>query len=494
MKRLLVFGLDGASLPILKGYIQRHPGGFFDKVERHGTANELISTLPYFTAPAWSTFATGLDPSRHGMFHWRGRYSMAQRARPLISSAHVREATIWSYLSRLEHRVSVTNFPMEFPAPAIFGRYICGTLAPESETRTSWPPTLIDKVRTAIPDFLFEMTKGLSHVDKPQQLVEHILKVGRNHYDAMLQFGDVQSSDFALHVVTITDRMQHFLWDCLDHTHPNFNETRAALGNPVDEVYAEAESVLEELWASGRWNNLLIVSDHGMGPSLVAFHVDRWLIEQGYATARESGEVDVERSLAYSGDEPECAIYVNRQDRDGTGIAADDYSGFVERLSQSLLLARQPESGLAAVTRVHRADAIHAGPFVRLAPDVILEPAEGVHPRPGPAPSNFSAATRLFAAHRRAGLFIGYGDGFVPGGASAQPLHIRDCFPLMCALMGAPIPDGLDGRFAGELLTPEYASCPVDKRMRWHDQVGPEVALQSDNAELLERMRELGYA
>ena len=55
MKRLLVFGLDGASLPILKGYIQRHPGGFFDKVVQAGTANELASTLPYFTAPAWST-------------------------------------------------------------------------------------------------------------------------------------------------------------------------------------------------------------------------------------------------------------------------------------------------------------------------------------------------------------------------------------------------------------------------------------------------------
>lgn len=496
MKKLLVYGLDGATFTVLNAYARANPGGLFSRLLAEGHTRVLTSTMPYFTAPAWSTFMTGLSPGHHGMYHWRGRFNRERGERPLISSRHVNEATFWSYCQQNGGRVSVSNYPMQYPAPPTDGRYICGTLAPEDAPSTTWPPELVKLLRADRPDYRFEMNKGLSYLDRPQELYEHIMEIGRGHVGAMEKFGAAESVDLFVHVVTITDRMQHFFWHCFDERHPGFaGAPRPVEGNQLFDAYALAEQALARLWGQGRWDNLMVVSDHGMGPSTVSFHADAWLASRGYAVFGADGRVDVPASLAYSGEEPECSIYVNRQGRDGAGAEDGRYPELVEQLRRELLELTLPDSGRPAFKRAYTQAELYEGPAAGLGPDLVLVPEDGVHPRPGRAEKVFDNATRLYAGHRPEGIFIGHGSDFKrsPLEEARTSFGIDAMFPLMCALMGLPVPSGLAAPIPEELLgglsePPEY-----DDALDWRQQVEGEPEYQESAPDILARLAELGY-
>jgi predicted AlkP superfamily phosphohydrolase/phosphomutase len=497
MKKLLVFGLDGVPLGVLEAYARAHPDGLFAAWLQRGHVRTLLATLPCFTAPSWTTFMTGLDPGHHGLYHWRGRHSMESGRRPLLSSEHLAEASFWWYCQQHGRRVSVSNFPMEYPAPPTDGRYICGTLAPESAPNVTWPPRLIDELRAAIPGYRFEMDKGLSYVDRPAELRAHILEVGQGHALALKQFADARTVDLLVHVVTVTDRMEHFFWHCFDAGHPDHaSSPRDLVGNPIFEACALAEDALRDMWEQGGWDNVVVLSDHGMGPSFTSFHTDAWLVENGFAALGDDGDVAVSASLAYSGEEPECAIYVNRLGRDGVGVDDASYDDLVARLVGALTDLRLPGTGAPAFEEVLPQRRLYAGIAAEIGPDLVLVPAPGVHPRPGPAPRVFDRSTRLVGGHRRAGLFLGFGADFAPrpSAATGAPLHMRDMFPLLCALMELPIPAGLSGMVPSDCLARSTAAPVHDPTWDWRRQVRELPRAQSaESAPLLARLAELGY-
>ena len=266
MNKVFVLGIDGGTFTVLNEYIKRNPQGLYARWMQDGFVRTLNSTKPYFTAPAWTTFMTGLNPGEHGIYHWRARYKQHWECRPLLSTAHLANCSLWSYLQQEGARISISNFPMEYPAPPTAGRYICGTLAQEDAENTSWPKQLIGRVRESFPDYRFEMNKGISYLDRLDELRYHILTMGQEHAVAFDEFCDWQSADFAFHTVTATDRMQHFFWQCLDES----GTSSVAIGevkdaNPIFESYRIGEALLEKVWSSGRFDSFLIVSDHGAG-------------------------------------------------------------------------------------------------------------------------------------------------------------------------------------------------------------------------------------
>ncbi len=497
MKKTLVWGLDGVSVKLFKGYTEAHPGGLFEKIFQDGIVRELTSTMPYFTAPAWTTFATGLQPGIHGNFHWRARYSKKEGNRPLVSSRHLQEATFWSYFQHFGGAVSVTNFPMEYPAPPVNGRYICGTLAPENAEEVSWPKAMMQHIKTKYPEYRFEMNKGLSYMDRPKELWDHIYQVGKHHLDAMMEYGNPFKADLLVHIVTITDRAEHFFWNLYDETHPDYDPAlKAAIGNPVFDTMKLAEDYLDKLWQSNRWDNLIVVSDHGMDASKTSFHTDNWLLEKGYLKADSNRRVLMEESMAYSGEEPECSVYVNRKDRDACGLETSEYDAFIQKLRTELLAVRNPANRQLVFADVLFGKDIYHGPAAHLGPDLILLPSEGVHPRNGlTTPDIHGTATRLYANHRPDGIFMGYGKDIRPSARSEQnaALHIQDMFPLLCLLCDLPIPADLSGSIPENVGQYIDLVAKEDPEWDWPSQVKGLPTFQDFNPQIIERLSELGY-
>ncbi len=351
MPKLLIYGLDGISPDTLRTYANANKKGYFYNFFKRGIFGDLASTLPHFTAPAWLSFATGLNPGGHGVFHWRLPYDPVERKRPLLSTSHLTNATFWALAKNQGLKVRFSNFPMQYPAPPTFGKYICGTLATEDAVDATWPPHLMDEVRKKNPGFRFEMDKGVSYLNKPKELKNHVLEILRAHDEVFLDHLCGPENDLVFHVNTITDRVQHFFWNYHDLGHPLKPLSLGYIGNPVEEVLSSAEARLAEAVSRQKPDDVLILSDHGMGPSYRTFHTDAWLAKHDFLHFR-GAKVLVDTSMAYSGEEPECAIFLGPSLRGPRGSVSKKKK-ILAQIRTLLVAFKDPSSVQRVFKNVH---------------------------------------------------------------------------------------------------------------------------------------------
>src|SRR5439155_706875 len=70
-RRVLVIGLDGATFRTLGPWAARGEMPELARLMAAGCHGELRSTFPPLTPPAWSSFMTGKNPGKHGVFSFR---------------------------------------------------------------------------------------------------------------------------------------------------------------------------------------------------------------------------------------------------------------------------------------------------------------------------------------------------------------------------------------------------------------------------------------
>jgi predicted AlkP superfamily phosphohydrolase/phosphomutase len=144
--RHLVLGLDGADLDLVRAFgAARLPS--LHALMARGAFAHLESVQPPATLPNWTTFLTGLDPGRHGVFDFTTR----RGHRVLFTAGTVREApTIFARLDRLGLRCASLFFPATWPPERLeHGVFVSGWDAPvafEADRSFVWPPALHDRI------------------------------------------------------------------------------------------------------------------------------------------------------------------------------------------------------------------------------------------------------------------------------------------------------------------------------------------------------------
>ena len=97
-KKLLVIGLDGASFNVLDRLIEKGLLPNIAKLIRDGDRADLETTFPPITSSAWSSFMTGKNPGKHGIFEFMKRDHDSRRE--LAVNASFRQVpAIWDLLS-----------------------------------------------------------------------------------------------------------------------------------------------------------------------------------------------------------------------------------------------------------------------------------------------------------------------------------------------------------------------------------------------------------
>ena len=97
--RALVIGLDGATFDLLVPMAERGWLPNIGRAMQQGAAGVLRSTIPPLTAPAWSSFQTGLTPGRHGVFSFQRRLDHSLE-REFVNSTAVHGPRLWHWLER----------------------------------------------------------------------------------------------------------------------------------------------------------------------------------------------------------------------------------------------------------------------------------------------------------------------------------------------------------------------------------------------------------
>ena len=174
VRKVVILGLDGLDPDRCELLMDRGDLPHLSRLRTEGTYRRLGTSMPALSPVAWSTFATGVDPSRHGIFDFIARDP--RNYAPLLSSSEVwgrtrmvgvgpfkipiskggvrglrKSRTFWSVLSAHGVRSSVLRVPITFPVEKIDGVMIAGMCVPDLRgTQGSF--TYITSDRAEAPD------------------------------------------------------------------------------------------------------------------------------------------------------------------------------------------------------------------------------------------------------------------------------------------------------------------------------------------------------
>jgi predicted AlkP superfamily phosphohydrolase/phosphomutase len=425
---IAIIGLDGATWDLAEPFLEAGDMPVLAALRRSGAHGVLRSTIPPVTFPAWSSFMTGTNPGKHGIFDFTrrvlGTYEVA-----FVGSRDRRRPTMWKLLSDAGQRVAVVGVPTTYPPEPLNGVMVGGFDSPvatgidgsfvhprafyDEMTRAVGPYTITDFQELMIgPGWHADaLPKIFAAVERKRDLARYVLR--RERWDCfMMLFGEA-------------DTASHHFWMFADPRSPRFDAAGARrFGSALRDVYRRLDdalgAILAELPADA---TVLVASDHGFGGAgTTVLHLNRWLADHGWlefrggrrelgarlargvrraalallprgmqerlvrrggrALARrlESwsrfGAIDMARTRAFSEElnyAPSIWLNVRGRDPDGQVSPGAEYDALVDELQTALLAWRHPGSGIPIVARVHRRDEIYAGAHVDLAPDLVLE-------------------------------------------------------------------------------------------------------------------------
>ncbi len=169
MHRLIIFGVDGGTLEIVRPLAAKGLLPNFARVMEQGVAAELDSTFPPMTFPAFTTFMTGKNPGGHGVFDFfervPGRYGVR-----FVNANSRRSRTLWRMLSQAGRRVAVIGFPVTYPPEPINGLMISGFDAPgigAKADRTCFYPTgFYDELRREVGEYVITPTVDMLRAEE----------------------------------------------------------------------------------------------------------------------------------------------------------------------------------------------------------------------------------------------------------------------------------------------------------------------------------------
>lgn len=489
-RSLLVIGLDGATFDLLEPWAAAGELPTFQHLLREGAWGRLRTVPNTDTAPAWVSFATGLGPANHGLFHELDWDAGRRTLRPVRGGDRL-GAAIWGRASAAGRRVVAINVPFSYPAEPINGVMIAGIDAPGPRAPgLCQPPGFLQRLERAAGPYRID--SAISQAIKsgqPDVGLASAYAVAALHTAALrLALAD-GPCDLAILVYSVPDEMQHFFW----------RQMRAGRGpqrHAIRDGYRFIDRTLGELLAErGPGTTLIVFSDHGFGPICATPELlAGWLrahgflrdlpparrpwpqqIAQGaYGVLRQTlGEpakqalrralpalrdrvesdvrfagIDWSASRAFVGSSP-WEIWINTRGREpnGTVNPGPEYDRVCDELLAALRAWRDPQ-GRPRVRAAYRREEVYTGQLLHLAPDITIEWDVAAAPDPESLPGNMS---RFDADHQPEGVLLAYGPGIAPG-RHIQGARLVDLAPTIMHLLG--IADGLpsDGRVLTEIF------------------------------------------
>lgn len=549
--KLLVIGLDGASFNVLDPLIEKSYLPNIAKLIAGGARADLETTFPPITAVAWSSFMTGKNPGKHGIFEFVRRDHHSKRE--LAVNASFRQGrAIWDLLSDAGKRVVVHNFPCTYPPHEINGLMIADFMTPRGRRDFTYPVSLLKEIEEEFGSYRLHLSQTYAQgnveavldelfdeLEYKAKVTEHLMT--RYEWDAFFQY------------FWGTDRIQHELWHIIDEAHPRHNEEEARrYRDRVYDYFKRVDEIVGRLIELAGSNPLvLIASDHGFGPVHKYCSLNIWLLQEGFLKLKSDAMTRAKKLMFSLGLTPELAfklvkkipvgrlrpargvssqpraskllskfflsfndvdwgsskafskgnygqIYVNLEGREPNGVVSkDEYEAVRDEIIERLRALADPLTGKPWVGQVFRREDIYNGPLVEDAPDIAFLPADMRHLPLGNADFTSNKfmvdAFGISGCHRMNGVLIAHGEAIKP--ASTIEAGIYDIAPTLLYLLDQNIPDDMDGRVLTDAISEEFLNANSirltaegDSAQSRELEFSPE-----ENAEVIDRLKQLGY-
>ncbi len=425
--KVLIVGMDGASPQLLFPWAAEGKLPNLARLMARGRYGTLLSTMPPATFPAWSSFMTGTNPGKHGLFDFTTRVEHAY-AVEFVNSTYRKMPTIWRLLDEAGLRTGVMGMPSTYPPEELDGFMISGFDSPVAtgiEGSFVRPRGLYRDIRRNVGEYLItdfqELRIGPGWHDRA---VEGLRKTVDRKTDIACWLLEREDVDVFCVLFGESDTVSHHFWSAFDERSPRFSgELAEKHGGAISDVYRRIDASIGRILEHFPDDTQVIVaSDHGFGGSSDrVVHLNRWLEERGYLARRKGGSPLVETlegvksrlldivpvrlqeqvfrraggmvantlesrlrfgSIDWGGTAAFSeelnyfpSVWINTRGREPEGLVnpGQEYEDFRDELIGDLESWIDPESGNPVVARAWKREELYWGKEVFRAPDIILE-------------------------------------------------------------------------------------------------------------------------
>jgi predicted AlkP superfamily phosphohydrolase/phosphomutase len=545
-KKIIIIGIDGGTLKLVTPWAQNGYLPNLKKLMDQGYHGTLYSTIHPVTAPAWTSFLTGANPGKHGIYDFFLKETSEYKIR--YATAQDRKIpTIYELLDRNGIKAGVINVPMTYPPENLENGFIIpGLGTPGTSSNFSSPKAIYEEVvdRFGPYSVLNELNDSsrdgyvrnlLGSTEQLGSITEYLLKK--------------HNPPFLMVVFNASDFSQHHFWHYMDPTHPLYRDD-ARYSNVIRNVYGKIDEGIGAIMAAiDSDTNIIVMSDHGAGPAMGYLNINKWLEEAGLLRYKNNNttsllrevrlsmrkylpksikytmekylssvknlvdskvsfhNIDMSKTVAFAhgvyGN-----IFLNIRGRDKEGVLdLSDRPKAVRDISDGLNEIKDPHTGEQIVERVYEKEECYHGPHIDYAPDLLIPFTDyKYYTCPSVNTSHKKVFMRKFEGenigelesfsyHRLDGMFILYGEG-IRQGICPDQTHITDIAPTVLHMLGWNIPDYMDGRVISEAFVNNTSTT---ENHRAADLTAPDKKESSsrlsneDEEEMKKALKSLGY-
>lgn len=522
--KLLLVAWDGATFDLIKPWAAAGRLPNVSRLMTEGVHGELESVSNMNSAPAWTSFMTGKNPGKHGIF-WFWEPLSGSYGNRFVNASDRRSQSVWQLLSDAGHRVGVINFPMTFPAEPVDGFMLAGFDAPSTRAEGfAHPPGLLKELEGELGPYALSADAGMkARAGSPEKAIRSLLEVEERRTSAVDWTIKHRPVDTLAVCFQATDTVQHNFWE---HQPDNPSVEDGFPASAIRIVYEKMDELLGRMIASlPEEVAVVLVSDHGAGHRVQGpAYLNSFLQKTGFQESQnESGRVGAARSAAalltnkayytarkfigrgvrdalatmvpslrglglrtsvggrYSdinwkatqaySDNVNDWIRLNVRGREPEGIVEPgaDYESARDELIENLMRLKDINTGRPAVSSVLKREEIYWGPYVDRAPDLEIrwnseERLEGLRYEDGADSFDLVVpshwATPVSGSHRNKGIMIMKGEPFRRG-EQVEQSRIYDVAPTILHFLGLPVPEDLDGKVLEQVFTEEFLKTSV---------------------------------
>jgi len=300
---VLVLGLDGADWDVVRPLANAGRLPNLAAWLQGGVAAPLPSTTPPMSFPAWSSFATGLAPGRHGIFDFTQKQAGAYRIR-FVNAADRAGEPFWMRASRAGRRVLCLGVPATFPPDRVDGLLVPGFDAPVStgsDAAAASDPALYTRVAARVGPWMMPDLDEAARADGWHEravatLLSRIERKTAFALEALRQLREAgRDPELVVVVFSESDTVAHHYWRDHDAASPRHDPAASAVRKgALAAIYQRLDAAAGALRdAFGDDAACFVVSDHGQGgASRRVVHVNRRLAECGLLARSTTGSLD----------------------------------------------------------------------------------------------------------------------------------------------------------------------------------------------------------
>jgi predicted AlkP superfamily phosphohydrolase/phosphomutase len=545
-KDVFIIGIDGGTWDLIDQLVAKGELPTIAKLVKNGSRGALESTLLPITPVAWTTFATGKNPDKHGIFDFSHRKNGTYEPAPYSSNDRKGE-TLWKILSRAGKKVGVLNMPSTYPVEKVNGFLVSGFPTPEEMGDFTYPSNLLKELKDQFGDEFRFQPRVNAQNEHP--FLEEMKIVSDYVFKATKYLMNKYPWDFLNTVFVGPDALGHVFYKYMDPDHPSYiHNGPKKFQTAVVESYKKIDEYISKLLKSvDSTTTIMLMSDHGFGPLYYGVSINNWLIDNGFlnlknergtrfrywmfqkgvnynnlfkliknlnlskqafkaAYSKKSKWVDLvnklfltDKDIDWTRTSAYCMgnmgqLFINLKGREPQGIIEHDadYKKIVDKFIVRLKKLKSPDTGKVIFDEVYRKrDAYPNSSIEDNTPDVIFNDSQFIY-----------SVSRYFefgskelitphpvwsGTHRRNGIFLAHCPNKIRKGDWIENVSISDIAPNVLHIMGVPIPNDIDGRVVPEMYDKlsEYANREPEFQHVEEDRILDRIAILKKKGKLL---------